>query len=70
MKYKVVYVCYLTRRGVQKQYAFVSKATEDVRIDSVTDKELHFPLVTVEFFKTRENALEDARKYCSPECIF
>lgn len=70
MKYKVVYVCYLTRRGRQKQFAFISKARQAVRISEMLDTELHKPLIEVEYFKTEEEARADAMKYCGPGYIF
>lgn len=72
LKYKIVFLCYLTRRGVQKQKAFISGATEKVRISDSNqnvDKEIHMPLVTVEFFETKEEALKEAKIYCRPEDI-
>ena len=71
MKYKVMYVCYLTRSKKQKQIAFISKSTHSVRIadDIVGDIEWHSPLIEVEFFETKESALKNASMYCSPDNI-
>ncbi len=84
MKYKVLYVCYLTRRGVQRQKAYITKATENIRIECLgrlpfeespkegmsIPKELHTPLIEVKFFKTKKDALKDAHTYCYPNDIF
>lgn len=81
MKYKVLYICYLTRRGVQRQKAYISKATENSRVEWLPfeespkesiaiPKELHMPLIEVKFFKTKEDALKDAHTYCYPNDIF
>ncbi len=73
MKYKVVFVCYLTRRKVQKQMAFISKATAEVSISDefeAIDRELHQPLITVEFYETKAEAFKQARLYCSADNIF
>lgn len=80
MKYKVLYVCYLTRKGIQRQKAYISKATENIRVEWLPFKEspipknlpmeLHMPLIEVVFFKTKEDALKDAHTYCYPGDIF
>ena len=71
--YKVLYICYLTRKGVQKQKAFITKSTKNSRVECTPggiNKEIHELLVEVCFFKTKEDALKDARTYCHPDDIF
>ncbi len=71
--YKVIYVCYLTQSGVQKQFAFINKATDNICIsdtNTAINKELHMPLIHVAFFDSKEKALEDAKMFCRLDCIF
>jgi hypothetical protein len=76
MIYKVVYVCYLThsKNPIQKQFAFISKADENVSIKDKTDgrgvldKNISIPQVNVDFFDSFEEAKKDAMKYCPFIC--
>ena len=71
--YKVVFVCGLSRRGTQRQMAFISNALSDVRLDSDCSpmwKELHLPLIDVQFFKEYNKALNCARMYAPDRDIF
>ena len=69
--YKVSIVAYVTRCYRQKQFAFISKAGENVRINDMSttdqlafDKEMHMPCFDVYFYDTFEDALQEAKTYC------
>ena len=71
--YKVVLVCGLSRRGTQRQMAFISDALCDVRLDSDCSpmwKELHLPLIDVQFFKGYNKALNHAKMFAPDKDIF
>ena len=75
MKYKVVFICYLRRNGAQRQKAFISKATENVRISFENkeyglDEKIQMPLVSVEFFETKKEAVKEANHFCYQEDIY
>jgi len=71
--YKVVFVCGLSRRGTQRQMAFISDALCDVRLDTDCSpmwKELHLPLIDVQFFKGYNKTLDYVRMYSPDRDIF
>ncbi len=72
---KVVYITYVTqRKRNQKQYAFISEMDENIAIDGynepIIDKNMHNALIEVIIFSSEAKAIESARKYCAPECIY
>lgn len=71
--YKVVFVCGLSRKGTQRQMAFISNALSDVRLDSDCSpmwKELHLPLIDVQFFKGYNKTLSYVKMYALDKDIF
>lgn len=71
--YKVVFVCGLSRKGTQRQTAFISKASDDVRLDSDCAplwREIHLPLIDVNFFKTFKKSMEYSLMFAPKNEIF
>ena len=71
MKYKVIFVCYLSKRGVQHQLGFLTKVNQNIRLNdsNYLPKFMKNPLIDIEFFKTKEEALKELNIYCPKKDI-
>ena len=71
--YKAILVCGLSRRRTQRQMAFISDALSNVRLDTDCSpmwKELHLPLIDVQFFNGYNKTLDYVRMFAPDKDIF
>lgn len=68
---KVVFVTYMTIHAKQRQEAFICDIDDNSRVEIKyhEDDILVMPLIRVEFFKSTQEAINNANKYCMAEDI-
>ena len=77
-KITVIYVCYLTAHGTQKQHAFIGEAMQEIRIfddmvlpkgEDKIEKHIQMSLIISKTYDSFKDALKDAKVYCRDKNI-